>query len=62
MPQGKSTLSDEKRAFTVDEFCRIYGPSRSSVYKAMKAGKLRTVMVFGRRLIPKEAAESLLGE
>ena len=32
------------------------------VAKAMKEGKLRTVKVLGRRLIPKEVAESLLAE
>jgi excisionase family DNA binding protein len=51
---------EERRAFRVQEFCKLYGLSRSSAYKLMAAGKLRTVLVGGRRLIPKEAAEALL--
>lgn len=50
----------EKRALTIKEWCAAYGPSRSSVYKMMNAGKLRTVKIAGRRLIPIEAAEELL--
>ena len=51
---------EEKRAFRVDEYCAAYGLSRSTVYKLMKLGTLRTVKVGGRRLIPKEVAEALL--
>ena len=41
-------------------FCAAFGISRSSAYLLMKAGRLRTVRVQGRRLIPAEAAEALL--
>lgn len=50
----------ERRALRVNDFCRAYGVSRSTVYKLMKANKLRTVLVAGRRLIPADAAEALL--
>jgi excisionase family DNA binding protein len=50
----------ERRAYRVKDFCATHGVSRSSVYKLMKAGKLRTVLVGGRRLIPKDAADALL--
>lgn len=50
----------ERRALRVNDFCAAYGVSRSTVYKMQKAGKLRTVLIAGRRLIPVEAAEALL--
>ncbi len=52
----------EKRAFQVNEFAAAYGISRSTIYALMKEGKLRTVVVGGRRLIPKDAVEALLRE
>jgi excisionase family DNA binding protein len=58
---GKSKEAlDERRAFRVNDFCALYSISRSSAYKLMAEGKLRTVRVGGRRLIPKESAEALL--
>jgi excisionase family DNA binding protein len=58
---GKSKEAlDQRRAFRVNDFCALYSISRSSAYKLMADGKLRTVRVGGRRLIPKESAEDLL--
>ena len=51
---------EDRRAFHVKEFCALYGLSRSTVYKMIQSGALRTVRIGGRRLIPKEAAEALL--
>jgi hypothetical protein len=48
------------RALRVNDFCRDYGLSRTSFYKLVGAGKLTTVKVAGRRLVPVEAAEALL--
>jgi len=49
------------RAFTVPDFCRNYGIGRSSLYNLINAGALPNVKVGGRRLIPTDAAEALLG-
>jgi excisionase family DNA binding protein len=57
----KSALKPaDKRALRIKEFCEAYGLSRSTAYKLMAQGKLRTVRVGGRRLIPTDAAEALL--
>lgn len=48
------------RAYGVQDFCKAFGVSRSTVYNLMAAGKLRSVRVAGRRLIPADAAEALL--
>jgi excisionase family DNA binding protein len=57
---GSNISNSEKRALHINEFCRIYGVSRSLTYKLIAAGKLRSVLVGGRRLIPVEAAEALI--
>jgi excisionase family DNA binding protein len=51
---------DERRAWRVNDFCGAHGVSRSTVYKLMKSGALRTVLVGGRRLIPDDAAAELM--
>ena len=48
------------RAYRIKDFCQAFGLSRSTVYNLMTAGKLHTVLVAGRRLIPADAAEALL--
>jgi predicted DNA-binding transcriptional regulator AlpA len=52
----------EKRALRVNDFCDAYGVSRATVYKMMKKGALRTVLIGGRRVVPVEVAETLLRE
>lgn len=48
------------RAYSVKDFCKAFGLSRSTVYNLMADGRLRTVKVAGRRLIPADAGEALL--
>lgn len=48
------------RAYRVQDFCKAFGVSRSTVYNLINDGKLRSVRVAGRRLIPADAAEALL--
>jgi excisionase family DNA binding protein len=53
-------LLDGKRAFHVNEAISAYGLSRTTIYKLIKEGRLRTVKVAGRRLIPRDSLEALL--
>ena len=53
---------DQKRAYRVNELCVAFGLGRTKTYDLIKAGKLRTVWVGGRRLIPRDAAEMLIAE
>ena len=48
------------RALRISDFCRIYSLGRSSTYVLIKEGKLASVVIAGRRLIPVDAAEALL--
>jgi excisionase family DNA binding protein len=59
---GRTSKLDQiqKRAYRIDEFCTAYGLGRTKVYELIKCGRLRTVLVGGRRLVPVEAGEALL--
>ena len=51
---------NDKRALRVNEAVADYGISRSTIYKIMATGTLRSVKIGGRRLIPRDALEALL--
>jgi excisionase family DNA binding protein len=57
-----TTAPAERRALRVNDAAFIYGVSRSSLYKLMSEGKLSTVKLAGRRLIPRDNLEALLRE
>jgi excisionase family DNA binding protein len=60
-PQKKREIElHEKRAYHVEEATKIYGWSRSTLYKMIKNGTLRSIRVAGRRLIPRDALEALI--
>ena len=50
----------EKLAFNINEVCAATGIGRTSIYEAIKAGTLKSVMVGGRRLVRREALENWL--
>jgi excisionase family DNA binding protein len=60
MTETKQLTELPKRALRMNDFCECYGISRATAYKLMKLGKLRTVRVGGRRLVPVDVAEALL--
>jgi excisionase family DNA binding protein len=53
-------VPDEKRAFRINEAVAAYGLSRSTLYKLIAERKLRAAKIGGRRLIPRDALETLL--
>jgi excisionase family DNA binding protein len=52
----------EPLAYQVDQFCKIIGIGRTAVYKLIKEGKLKTIYIGGRRLIPRSEALRLVQE
>lgn len=60
MSQDKRYEPSARRAYNVNEAAAAYRLSRSTLYKLMAAGKLRTVKIGGRRLIPVDSIEALL--
>jgi excisionase family DNA binding protein len=60
--QTKANISSgERRVYQVMEAVAAYRISKSTIYKLMAAGALKSVKVGGRRLIPVEALEALIG-
>jgi excisionase family DNA binding protein len=47
-------------AYRVNDAAKVAGLSRSSLYLLIAEGKLRSVLVAGRRLIPADALRDLL--
>ena len=50
----------ERRALRINDAAAAYGVGRSTLYKLMSEGKLATVKVAGRRLVPCDNMEALL--
>jgi excisionase family DNA binding protein len=53
-------MAHEKRAFSIPEFCLLYGVCRTTVYEEIRAGRLRAVKVGRRTLILVDDAEAWL--
>ena len=49
-------------ANTVEVACQRLGICRASLYKAMKAGKIRTVKFGARRIVPESELQRLAEE
>jgi excisionase family DNA binding protein len=58
--QDSEAKPDERLAYRIDDFCHVFGIGRTKTYQLINAGILKAVVVGGRRLIPREAAEALL--
>jgi excisionase family DNA binding protein len=58
--QNQAMLPEVRRALRINEVCKAYGVSRSTVYKLAKEGKLRLSKIGGRSLIRVDDAEALL--
>jgi hypothetical protein len=52
----------EPLAYRISDATKVSGLGRSSIYKLIGEGKLRSVLVAGRRLIPADALRDLLRE
>ena len=57
-----SVRDSEPLAYRINDFCRLFGLGRTTVYSLIGAGKLATIKIGNRRLIPREAALSLIAE
>jgi excisionase family DNA binding protein len=57
---SNASLSGTKRALTVAEFCHSYNVSKTLTYQLMNEGRLRSLKVGAKRLIPTDAAEAWL--
>jgi excisionase family DNA binding protein len=61
MPRRQNASSiKSRRSLKLNDFCDVYGPSRSTVYNWIRSGLLPDIKIGGMRLIPVDAAERLL--
>jgi excisionase family DNA binding protein len=61
IPSVKNPIAlQDRAALSVDEFCALIGVCRATFYNLLKDGKIRTVMLGGRRLVPADAVRELL--
>jgi hypothetical protein len=58
--QASRTAGGSQRAFTIEGFCRRYGPGRTKAYEEIKLGRLRARKVGRRTIIAEDDAESWL--
>jgi excisionase family DNA binding protein len=56
----ESARPNEPLAYRVNEFCRVVGLGRTTVYALIGDGTLATVKIGNRRLIPRQAALALI--
>lgn len=56
------TNTPPKLAYSVKEACKATSWGRTTLYSHISSGRLRTVRIAGRRLIPAEALIALLSE
>jgi excisionase family DNA binding protein len=52
----------ERRALRINDAAAAYGIGRNTIYKLMSEGKLATIKIAGRRLVPCDNMEALLRE
>jgi hypothetical protein len=48
----------KKRALSVDAFCDLYSVGRTLAYAELTSGRLKSITIGRKRLIPSEDAES----
>jgi len=57
-----SAAQVEPLTYSVEAFCKAVGVGATTTYKLIKEGKLKTVKIAGRRLIPATEARRLIQE
>ena len=58
----KQPVETNRLAFRVQPFCKSIGIGRTKFYELVAAGKIKTVRIGGRRLVPADEAQRLVRE
>jgi excisionase family DNA binding protein len=56
------SVEPTRLAFRVKPFCESIGISRTKFYELMRSGKIKTILIGGRRLVPAAEAQRLARE
>jgi len=59
---GEKRHVPPRRGLTVKQFGQASGLSHATIYRLIAAGKIKTVKVLGRRIIPDTTLDALLEE
>lgn len=62
MESKEKAQGAEIRAYRVADFCKRLGISASTFFKYQRAGKIRTIRIGGRVLIPHDEATRIASE
>ena len=63
MKKSKAESGETDRlAFRVQPFCKAIGIGHTKFYELLAAGKIKTITIGGRRLIPADEARRLARE
>lgn len=60
MAQRTTNPGNEPIALRINDAARTVGLGRTSIYELIKEGRLKTVKVAGRRLVPMAALRQLI--
>jgi len=60
--QSVSSTGDAPLAYRVAQFCKAIGLGKTKFYELVRDGKIKTVVIGGRRLIPADEAQRLVRE
>ena len=55
-------LKQERRALSIQETAQTLGISRATLYRRLKEGRITTIVLGSRRLVPVAAIDALLRE
>jgi excisionase family DNA binding protein len=52
----------ERLGYRVNDFCKVVGIGRTYLYRLIASGRIRSVLIGGRRIIPADEARRLIRE
>jgi excisionase family DNA binding protein len=58
---SKSEIS-EPLTYRVAQFCKLIGLGKTAFYERVRDGRIRTIRIGGRRLVPADEAQRLIRE
>ena len=60
--KSKSQQAHTPLAYRVNDFCESIGLGKTKFYELLQAGKIKTITIGGRRLIPADEAQRVVRE
>ena len=60
--KSKSEVVHATLAYRVNHFCKSVGLGKTKFYELLRAGKIKTITIGGRRLVPADEAQRIARE